>query len=592
MDARENASLLMKPSQLAPGMTPLAGRWTERPVAQGILSAGLLAMAYPPVGAGWLGWFALVPLLLLVESAARPWRLYLAAWLGGLVFWLFSVEWIRRILPGAWPGWLVLAAYLSLYWPIALGLLRFAVRRFGMPLLIAAPIVFIGLEYARAFILGGFPWYYLAHTQAELPLLIQVSDLTGAWGVSWLVAMVNGWLVEVLTHPLLEWRGGARRLTWFQARRLIALGVLFASVLGYGAFRLHEEGTFRPGGKLALVQTNFPQGKPPIPTSFEILTAYRSLADQAIRDKPEAVIWPETAYPYGNIMIDETVPRAELERQFHVIDPDGKPSEWYEGRAEVRRQLKDWATYLQATTVFGLVSYDYSRGGPRKYNTAIVIEPRPDGAISSGASGSSRTTEEDRFEPWPMYHKMVLVPFGEYIPYLDFLPWLATLSPYQGGSLPNLNNGPGPSRFELAGMVAAPIICFEDTIPHVVNRYFQDGGPHPDVLLNLTNDGWYEDSAEHEVHLQNSVFRCVEHRTPMVRAVNTGITALIDGNGTIRAQLPKMKSGVLTVTVPLDGRRSVYSRTGDWLAAACLLIIISLFFLGLTRFGRPALQLE
>jgi apolipoprotein N-acyltransferase len=187
---------------------------------------------------------------------------------------------------------------------------------------------------------------------------------------------------------------------------------------------------------------------------------------------------------------------------------------------------------------------------------------------------------------------MHLVPFGEYIPFLKFLPFLAALSPYQGGTLPSLSPGPGPVRFDLAGAVAAPIICFEDTIPHVVRRYWTDGGQQPELLLNLTNDGWYEDSAEHEVHLLVAALRSIELRTPMVRAVNTGISAVIDGNGHITARLPIVTPGALVAMTPLDDRQSLYSQWGDWLPLTCFAIVIGWVPLSWTRIGRPAVQLE
>ena len=121
-------------------------------------------------------------------------------------------------------------------------------------------------------------------------------------------------------------------------------------------------------------------------------------------------------------------------------------------------------------------------------------------------------------------------------------------------------------------------ICFEDTIPHVIRESFTDpdAAAHPDVLLNLSNDGWFHGSSELDMHLAMGVFRAVENRVPLARAVNTGLSALVDGNGEIREFLAKECKGVLSVTVPLDRRTSYYSRWGDWLGLTCLAISIGL----------------
>jgi apolipoprotein N-acyltransferase len=142
-------------------------------------------------------------------------------------------------------------------------------------------------------------------------------------------------------------------------------------------------------------------------------------------------------------------------------------------------------------------------------------------------------------------------------------------------------------------------ICFEDTVPHVIRRFFHDtpaGSTQPDMLINLSNDGWFHGSAELDMHLAVSVFRTVEHRVPLARAVNTGISALIDGNGEIRDTLPRQTESVLNVSVPLDDRTSNYTILGDWLGLSCLAVTIGLVPMSYlrprlkTRLSRKPLQ--
>jgi apolipoprotein N-acyltransferase len=146
------------------------------------------------------------------------------------------------------------------------------------------------------------------------------------------------------------------------------------------------------------------------------------------------------------------------------------------------------------------------------------------------------------------------------------------LTPYRGETIPSLAFGQVPRWFDVNGYRLATAICFEDTVPQVTRRFFAEApdGRKPDLLLNLSNDGWFKWSEELEMHLAVSVFRAVENRVPLARAVNTGISALIDGNGHIQARLPKNTQQVLVGVAMLDDRVALYTFWGDWLGQACL----------------------
>jgi apolipoprotein N-acyltransferase len=166
------------------------------------------------------------------------------------------------------------------------------------------------------------------------------------------------------------------------------------------------------------------------------------------------------------------------------------------------------------------------------------------------------------------------------VPLLATFPWLTRLTPYHGELTPSLTPGRTPAWFRIGDLKLATAICFESTIPHVVRRAFRevgDGHP-PDVLLNLSNDGWFRGSAELDNSLAISVFRAVEHRVPLARAVNTGISALIDGNGRIVARLPKLANDVIVARVPLDDREGLYAVVGDWLPWCCLIATVLMLF--------------
>ena len=169
------------------------------------------------------------------------------------------------------------------------------------------------------------------------------------------------------------------------------------------------------------------------------------------------------------------------------------------------------------------------------------------------------------------YHKQRLVPFGEYVPLADYLPWIGrVLESLCAAATP----GETPKAFEIDGLRVAPNICFESVIPHVIRRQVNElarAGEEPDVLVNLTNDGWFWGSSELDMHLICGVFRAVECRKPFLIAANTGFSAWIDGNGRIVAQGPRRATGTILAEVAPDPRDSWYLRHGDWLAGLCLL---------------------
>ena len=532
----------------------------------GLASAVLLWVAFPPIGWSWLAWVALAPLFLQIVSVRSRASLYFGAWAGGMAFWLLSIHWVRLTDETAWLAWMVMALALSVWWPGFLALARLAVLRLRLPVMIAAPVLWVGLEFIRAYVLTGFPWYYLAHSQHRVLPLIQIADFAGALGLSFLIALVNAWWVDLLTLPLLRPTDRGPRLTRAQVIRLAALVVLLGATIGYGTYRL-ASARFRPGPRLALLQSNIIQRYKMSAGPEELIAIYRRLINRALRSpgRPDLIVWPETSYPYGYVEIDPGLAPAEFARQVTRLAGKRTMEDWRAWKVAVARQLHSWTDEIGVPMLVGAVTYDFRRDGPSKFNSAILFTPGAE-AIQS-------------------YHKVHLVPFGEYVPLVESLPWLTVLTPYRGTQVPNLTFGRAASWFQLGPYRLAAAICFEDTVPQAVRRLFRgDGGNRqPDLVLNLSNDGWFHGSSEHDMHLATSVFRAVENRVPLARAVNTGISALIDSNGRILDSLPKLTEGVLSKTVQLDDRTSLYSAWGDWLGLSCLAVSIGLLPLALAR---------
>lgn len=528
----------------------------SRPEIAGIASAVLLWTAFPPVGWSWLAWVALVPLFRLATLPGPALRYYLSAWLGGLTFWLLALQWIRVIDPGAWAGWLVMAVVLSAWPPLFLVVARTAVLRLGVPLMMAAPIVWVGLEYGRAHILSGFPWYYLAHSQYLATPIIQIADVAGALGVSLLIATVNAFVVDLLSLPLVRGsKTGLARVCPRQYARVCLVTTLIGASLSYGVYRM-STARFREGPTLALLQSNIEQRRKMKGDPNQIAAMIEALVDRAVaRDRPDLIVWPETSYPFSYIKIEPGVAFATVAKQLAAVAPKYPPADWVANAPLIDAELHAWTDRALAPMLVGSLFYHHRPEGLSRYNSAILFEPKVAGV--------------------QVYHKMHLVPFGEYVPFIEALPWLTLLTPYRGERPPSLSFGARANELSLRTYRLAVTICFEDTVPQVVNQFFT-GVSDPDVLVNLSNDGWFHGTSELDVHLAIGVFRAIEHRVPLARAVNTGLTALIDGNGAIRDALPKETSGVLKVAIPLDPRTSLYSRTGDWLGLCALAVTLGL----------------
>jgi apolipoprotein N-acyltransferase len=534
-----------------------------------LATGGMLGLCHFPVAFSWLAWLALVPLLSLVRSEARPLRIYLSTLAGGLAFYVPALQWMRVAHPMMYFTWIGLAIYCSLFLLAAMWLLRRLDRRSPLPLVLTVPAVWTALEFLRSFLLSGFPWYYLAHSQHDFLPLIQVSDLAGAYAVTFVVAAVNALLFELLFAC-----EGVRRLfalpdapvRWGRpalAMQVGAVGVLLGAVLAYGFLRLGQE-DFQAGPRVALIQGNLPQAVRNARHTADGGSAgqsmsehYGALCAQARLQNPDLIVWPETSYPLDWEELSPDFPEGLIKPEYRK----GDSSDW---RVNVLRKLNERllqdARVWQTDVLLGLncqvVAPDQR---VCRYNSAVLVQ----------ADGS----------PAGRYDKMHRVPFGEYVPLRDALPFLERFAPYDFDY--SVEAGQHFTRFPLGQYRFGVLICYEDSDPVLARQYVRSdsGGPPVDFLVNISNDGWFDGTSEHEEHLAICRFRAVETRRAVARAVNMGISAVIDGSGRVVA-LPrpmwgqsKKVEGVVTATIPLDCRSSRYAVWGDWLPWGCWLVI-------------------
>lgn len=580
-------------------------RTSPAPALGAWLLSGFTALmmwaSFTPLDFGPLGWVCLIPVLLLVRIPRKTRLMYTAIYSSGFLFTLSAFQWMRLGDPSMYVAWVALAIYVACYFPVFVLLTRTAVHRFHIPLPAAAPVVWVGLEYMRAYLLTGFSWYYIGHTQYRWIELIQISDITGAYGVSFLVVMLAACFADLLPASFLKrfklfpvnQTLEEQNLDQIGLKQVIQTAVclsLFFAALGYGYVR-RSQAAFQDGPRTALIQGNFPTSVKHDPNAWRSMyLKHQILMGAAVRYQPDLIIWPETMFRWP--LIERN---GKTNQELQTIAPEVPLDKWSE--PSVRKALTNMSQEANAALVIGL---DTIAAGDTKvdhFNSALFV--RPDYGIVS------------------RYDKIHRVPFGEYLPLRDTLPFLQYFTPY--GPSFGIEPGHSAANFEFQNWTFSPVICFEDTVPHLVRSVVnQSSAANPenkpiDCLVNLTNDGWFHGSSELDQHLITAAFRCVENRTPMVRAVNTGISAVIDGDGMIvepdvfidgdnqgRTTFVNAKTGrwnkslnaVVIDTIPLDNRTSVYTKYGDWFAGTCCFCVLFLFFMALLTRKRTSVPVK
>ena len=554
------------------------------------LTAVLLALAFPQPGWSILAWIALVPAGI-AAVRTRSWRrLFFTAALVSAVWWGLMLRWMW---PVTGPGVAVLAVYLGLNVGLALLAAGALVQKLRWPMIVALPLCWIAVEALRSVApAGGFAWFTLAHSQAawaegSVGRVAQTADLFGQHTVGLVVAIVNGALVDLATRHANT------------ARISLGLAVVtLAGALGYGQWRITQAtGTVRPGVVVGLVQTSVPHSNKLFPTlagmtrDFNDLVELHGAAVAEIGERfgPDAaarsvVVWPETTVPAPLNPAGVSALRAD--------SVDGTQSEGFRAYQGLRAQMADLVPQVVSgggVATFAGASFRGSGGTPR--HNAVY-------ALDAGGAYAARP-----------YFKQHLVPVGEYVPGPAFVKTLVLkLSPYGEENDYTIDPGTEPVVFAVPGpdgpggptLRAGTPVCYEDAVAGVCREMVYGGdrrdGDAPkriDLLLNLTNDGWYPGLGQRRQQLGLATLRCIENRVSMARSVNTGISGFIDSSGrphglrdNYDAATAACTSGVTVAEVATDSRVSPYGRIGGWPWVLFVLGAIGAgAFAGL--FGRP-----
>ena len=499
-----------------------------------VCSGAALSLAYP--GANWsvVAWLALMPLMLVLwtnQGAARKRKGFLTGYLYGFSFFAFNLSWLSTV---SWLGLVILSGYLALYpalwamvsarwmnpWrkPCGGGVWAKSLHSLGFAMMNAALWIF--LEWLRGRALTGFGWNGLGVAMHQQHVLVQCADIFGVAGLSGLMVFVQAVVLQVTARILREEKPLKRRTH----PDLAFTALLVSSTFAYGFWRISSCGACETFPlRVLLVQLNIPQEAARQTMSAEDIHAgfeeeVAAAMDEVKERISEARENPTPTGGEGAIFYPDWLVLPEQALTGRLMSaPDGLHAMWPENVSTVEAfrsagefDILTGMGELEAIATGEILSI---AADPEAWNSLVVL-PR-DASLQS-------------------YRKKHLVMFGEYIPLLESLPWLKTIYEKQAGTTFDGSYSAGVSRDPLPMILRGralsiiPSICFEDTVPREPLVFLR---PEAQVIVNVTNDGWFKESSAAEQHFANGKFRAIELRRPMIRCANNGVSALIGITG-------------------------------------------------------------
>jgi len=501
-----------------------------------LLSALLLIPAFPKFDLEFLAWVALVPLFIALKDQNLKTAFGLS-FLTGICFLMGIFYWMNVINDFTLIHFILLGFYFGSYFGLFGLALNLISQRTGISSVFTAPFIWVSMEYLRSHAgLLGLPWALSGHSQyLNLPL-IQISSFTGVYGVSFLIVTVNA----ALSEAILSWQGGRRTSTqhWSTVVKPVIVPIfLLGATLLYGLSVISERSD-RETITISVIQANLPQiirGQPGL-RELNLQKLIRLSKEAAARSQASLIVWPETAVQ-GSLTQERYLlnifSALAKETQSHLLI--GVSVRQKLGRRELRMK--------------------------NRFNSAFLVSP------SGGIVGQ--------------YNKIHILPFGEYFPYKDFLPWPSSFA-LQGG---DVMAGKEFTLFDLNNVKFGVAICWESIFPDLFRQFVKNGAT---FMVNITDEAWFEKTAAPYQFMAMNVFRAVENRVSIARAANTGISGFIDPYGRVIGKVTKgtqdiFVEGYLTMAIPVSEKKTFYTNHGDVFAYANLVATFSALAVSLMK---------
>jgi apolipoprotein N-acyltransferase len=488
-----------------------------------VIGGILMALSFPKAGLFILAWICLIPLLFVIRDKAPAKASLLGLVFGqtayiGILYWtVYPVSVYGGISVAlAVVFMLLLVSYISLYLGLFAAFVAWTRERLGLSVFVSAPIAFVFLEYLRSFFITGFPWGLIGQSQLPWLTLMQVLDITGVFGVSFVVVAVNAALFLVIERL-------ARRSGRFPLAETAVSALLVAVLVIYGIFAIKREQAIMRAGtpvEVALVQPNIRQDLKWDPTfQEESMTIYEDMTLASAPHKPSLVVWPETATPF-----------------------------FFQNHPIFRPRVEELPRLAGAPLLFGTPAYEDEAGTIKYYNRAYLLSE--DGKIVG------------------RYDKIHLVPFVEYVPMRRLFFFVDKLAK---GAAGDFSKGTITDPIPTAIGPVGTLICYEAIFPESARIFARNGAC---LLVNITNDAWFGTTSAPYQHFSMTRLRSIETRLFLVRAANTGISTIVDPTGK-----DEIRTDIFTRTVAMGevipkSRLTFYTRFGDVFAQ----LITAVFF--------------
>lgn len=505
-----------------------------------------MVLAFPVYNMGWIVWIGLVPLLFAMYGK-RPRSGFFMSYLCGLVFFPGIFNWILQIPKYTYLHHVILAFYLGCYFGVFGFVFVLVSKQWGIIIaLFTAPFAWVSLEFIRSnFSFLALPWALLAHSQYQYPPIIQIASLTGIYGISFLIVLVNSAIAAITLFLLSRFKDNPYSFYPIVFRKGAILIVVSAAlsvilVLAYG-FKATAGPIMDDSIKVAVVQGNIDQVKKwNHKYKVFIMQTYKELTQMASKDHPALIFWPETATP------------SAISRNHSLYD-------------QVKCISQSAGTYL----LLGSAQYQKFKQGEagriEYMNSAFLISP--DNKLNN-----------------QRYDKICLLPFGEYLPMQRIIPWSFIRVPKMRGYTP----GNEFTVFKVSTFKFGVTICWENIFPNLVRKFVKKGAQ---FIVNITNEAWFGKTSVPYQFVAMSVFRAVENRVSVVRCANTGVSCFINPHGRIIGKVQQDNKdifvrGYLTKEISLSKGKTFYTVYGDVFAYMCIVITMMIFFLTVITYRK------